>query len=41
MKVQQCKKCGYDLDSVDHHLNCNVPEKTWTTTRGKKAREWD
>lgn len=41
MKTNNCSKCGYPLDSVDHHMTCNVPNKTWTSKRGSKAGEFD
>ena len=41
MKINNCSKCGYPLDSVDHHMNCNVPDKTWKSRSGSRSGEWD
>lgn len=41
MKTNNCFKCGYPLDSVDHLMSCNVPNKIWSSKRDSKAGEFD
>ena len=43
MRRKVCDKCGHDLDSSNHFLQCIQPKGTWKSSReeSKKASEWD
>ena len=41
VRIKTCKDCGEPLDSVDHLMRCQVPDKTWQSSKDSKAGEWD
>ena len=39
MKIETCSKCGHELDSANHYLQCINKKGTWKSY--KKVTEWD
>jgi len=39
MRRKICDKCGHDLDSANHFLQCKQPKGTWKSSR--EPTEWD
>lgn len=39
MRRKVCDKCGHELDSANHFLQCLKPKGTWKSSR--EPTEWD